>query len=105
MTLRKALETSRNIQTIRLTQQVGVEKIKNLVERIDVEAQMPDDLSISLGSFGINLLDLVKLYSIFPNGGRRVKLKSITSVVGRDGKVHILENDEQDPSDKKKKIN
>jgi len=97
MTLRKALETSRNIPTIRLSQQVGVDKIKNLVERVKVDAELPNDLSVSLGSFGINLLDLVKLYSIFPNGGRKVKIKSIISITGRDGKLHFLEDRQQDP--------
>jgi penicillin-binding protein 1A len=100
MTLRRALETSRNIPTIRLTQQVGVEKIKNLVERVKVDAEMPNDLSISLGSFGINLLDLVKLYAIFPNGGRRLKIKSIISIKGRDGELHYLEDRAQDPGAK-----
>mgnify|MGYP001376130136 CR=1 FL=1 len=97
MTLRRALETSRNIPTIRLSQQVGVDRIKDLVDRVKVDVDLPNDLSISLGSFGINLLDLVKLYSIFPNGGRRVKIKSILSIKDRDGKVHFLEDKNQDP--------
>lgn len=104
MTLRKALETSRNIPTIRLTQQVGVDKIKDLVNRVKVEVDLPNDLSISLGSFGINLLDLVKLYSIFPNGGRRVKIKSIISIKDRNGKVYVLEDESQDPGQKEDQI-
>ena len=100
MTFRKALETSRNIPTIRLSQQVGVDKIKNLVDRIKVDAELPNDLSVSLGSFGINLLDLVKMYAIFPNGGRRVKIKSIVSIKGRDGEIHYLEDKDQDPGTK-----
>lgn len=97
MTFRKALEISRNIPTIRLTQDVGVEKIKNMIERIKVDADLPKDLSVSLGSFGINLLDLVKTYAIFPNGGRRVKLKSIISIKDRYGKAQYLEDSNQEP--------
>lgn len=106
MTLRKALETSRNIPTIRLTQQVGVTKIKDLVERVKVDVDLPNDLSISLGSFGINLLDLVKLYSIFPNGGRKVKIKSILSIKDRNDKVYVLDDENQDPGieDKEEKV-
>jgi penicillin-binding protein 1A len=100
MTFRRALETSRNIPTIRLSQQVGVDKIKDLVNRVKVDAELPNDLSVSLGSFGINLLDLVKLYAIFPNGGRKVKIKSIISIKGRDGELHYLEDKDQDPGTK-----
>ncbi|MEX0799463.1 MAG: PBP1A family penicillin-binding protein [Bacteriovoracaceae bacterium] len=104
MTFRKALETSRNMPTIRLTQDVGVSRIRNLVERLNVDADLPKDLSVSLGSFGMNLLDLVKAYSIFPNGGRKVKLKSIISIKDRFGKVHHLEDANQDPGLEDEKI-
>lgn len=97
MTLRRALETSRNIPTIKLSQDVGVRKITNFVERLKLDVELPEDLSVSLGSFGINLLNLVKMYSIFPNGGRVLKLKSIVSIKDRYGKVHHLEDDQQDP--------
>jgi penicillin-binding protein 1A len=97
MTLRRSLETSRNIPTIKLAQDVGVKKITNFVERLKLDVDLPADLSVSLGSFGINLLNLVKMYSIFPNGGRVLKLKSILSIKDRYGKVHHIENDKQDP--------
>lgn len=92
VTFRKALEHSKNVPTIKLAQDVGVEKIINFVERIKVKTKLPHDLSISLGSFGVNLLDLVKAYAIFPNGGRTIKLKSIINVTDRTGKVYHLEN-------------
>lgn len=98
MTLRRALETSRNIPTIKLTQDVGVEKVINFVERLKLDAELPKDLSVSLGSFGMNLLNLVKMYSIFPNGGRLVKLQSIISIKDRDGNIHHIESQKQDPS-------
>ncbi len=94
ITYRKALETSRNIPTIKLAQDVGVEKIINFVERQGIDIELPKDLSISLGSFGVNLLDLVKMYSIFPNGGKKIQLKSILSIKDRYGKVYYLDKDE-----------
>jgi len=60
----------------------------NFVDRMDLDVSMPQDLSLSLGSFGMNLLSLVKSYSIFPNGGRKVKLKSILSIKDRFGNLH-----------------
>lgn len=91
MTFRRALETSRNIPTIKLTQDIGVSKIINFVERLGIKASLPPDLSVSLGSFGMNLMDLVQMYSIFPNGGRKVSIKSIISITDRYGDVHHLD--------------
>lgn len=99
MTFRRSLETSRNIPTIKLLQDVGVDKMLDFVKRVGMEdLELPPDLSISLGSFGINLLNLVKLYSIFPNGGKMIKLKSIVSIKDRNGKIYHLDENEQDPS-------
>lgn len=93
MTFRRALETSRNIPTIKLTQDVGVDKIINFVERLGIQADLPRDLSISLGSFGVNLLNMVKMYSIFPNGGYKTKIKSVLSIKDRDGNVHYMKDE------------
>jgi penicillin-binding protein 1A len=57
-----------------------VKKITDFIKRIGVEVELPQDLSISLGSFGINLENLVKSYAIFPNGGKKIDLKSIISI-------------------------
>jgi penicillin-binding protein 1A len=97
MTLRRALETSRNIPTIKLAQEVGVKKIHNFVQRLSLDVDLPNDLSVALGSFGMNLLNLVKVYSIFPNGGKTLKLKSIISIKDRYGKVYHLDAEKQDP--------
>lgn len=99
MTFRRALETSRNIPTIKLTQDVGVQKISNFVERLNLDVELPQDLSVSLGSFGINLMNLVKMYAIFPNGGRKVKLKSILSIKDRFGNVHFIEEQKSQDED------
>ena len=95
MTLRRSLEVSRNIPTIKLVQDVGVDKVIEFSKRVGIDSEMPQDLSISLGSFGINLEKLVKAYSIFPNGGRRVNLKAILSVKDRFGKVYIIDENKQ----------
>ena len=94
MTYRRALETSRNIPTIRLVQNIGVNNVLSFVDRLKLNAQLPKDLSISLGSFGMNLLDLVKAYAIFPNGGKKLKLKSILSIKDRYGKVYLFDEEE-----------
>lgn len=95
MTYRRALEVSRNIPTIRLTQDIGVKKITDFVNRLKLNVTLPQDLSVSLGSFGINLLDLVKTYAIFPSGGRVIRLKSIISIKDRFQKVYHFDEDSE----------
>jgi penicillin-binding protein 1A len=90
MTLRNALEVSRNIPTVRLVQDLGVDKIHKFVNRFHINAQIPKDMSLSLGSFGISLAELTKGYAVFPNGGKAVRLRHITSIKDRTGKTYPI---------------
>lgn len=90
MTFRKALEVSRNIPTVRILQGLGVSKVTSFVERLGLHTTLPRDMSISLGSFGISLTELVKGYAIFANGGRKVNLHTIVSVKDRNGKKYDI---------------
>jgi penicillin-binding protein 1A len=86
ITFRQSLEESRNVPTITLLQQVGVNKVINYLDRFGFNLNIPHDLSISLGSFGINLLDMTTVYSAFANGGRKISFKSIVSITDSTGK-------------------
>lgn len=88
MTFRNALEVSRNIPTVRLVQDLGVTKIHNFVDRFHISAEIPKDMSLSLGSFGISLAELTKAYAIFPNGGRAIRLIHVTWIKDRTGKTY-----------------
>lgn len=90
MTLRNALEVSRNIPPIRLVQDLGVDKIHSFVNRIHMQTDLPKDMSLALGTFGISLVELTKAYAIFPNGGRAVRLHHITSIRDRNGKSYNI---------------
>lgn len=90
MTLRNALEVSRNIPTVRLVQDLGVNKIHEFTNRWHINAQIPKDMSLSLGSFGISLAELTKGYAVFPNGGKAVRLHHITSIKDRNGKSYPI---------------
>lgn len=90
MTFRNALEVSRNIPTVRLVQDLGVEKIHNFVNRFHIQTELPKDMSLSLGSFGISLAELTKAYAVFPNGGRAIRLHHITSIRDRNGKSYTI---------------
>ncbi|TDJ09501.1 MAG: PBP1A family penicillin-binding protein [Deltaproteobacteria bacterium] len=85
ITFRHALEHSRNVPTIKLANKLGIRKILEFIKRIDLNAEVDQDLSIALGSFGISLIDIVKAYGIFPNKGKLIRTKAIISVMDRDG--------------------
>lgn len=91
MTFRRALEISRNIPTIRVLQDVGVDKVINFSRRLGINATLPNDMSIGLGSFGISLAELVKAYAVLANGGHKLNLKSIISLKDRNGKIYESE--------------
>lgn len=100
MTFRNALEVSRNIPTVRLVQDLGVKKITDFANRLHINADLPKDMSLSLGSFGISLAELTKGYAVFPNGGKAVRLNHITSIKDRTGKVYTIpEIDQPWPQD------
>jgi penicillin-binding protein 1A len=90
MTFRNALEVSRNIPTVRLVQDLGVDKIHSFVNRVHMQTELPRDMSLSLGSFGVSLAELTKAYAIFPNGGRAIRLHHVTSIKDRNGKSYTI---------------
>lgn len=96
VTMRVALEQSRNIPTIKIADKVGVSNILKFIERIGFNAKLEPNLSIALGTFGVSPRDLVSTYAIFPNGGRFVAPKAIISVVDRDGKKYNIPEYDKD---------
>ena len=83
MTFRRSLEISRNVPTIKVASRVGVQNIISFARRIGIEANLQADLSLSLGSAGMTLLDLTTTYAIFPNGGKRLPSKTILNIADR----------------------
>lgn len=85
ITFRTSLEKSRNIPTIKIAENVGISNIVDFVDRFGMIVKLEKDLGLSLGSFGITLLDLVESYGVFPNGGKQVSSRSIVSIIDRNG--------------------
>ncbi|MCO4792648.1 MAG: PBP1A family penicillin-binding protein [Bacteriovoracaceae bacterium] len=91
ITFRNSLEQSRNVPTIKIADRITVPGIFEFSKRIGFNAELDPDLSVSLGSFGVTLMDIVATYSIFPNGGKRVYPKTITKITDRNGKQYFIE--------------
>ncbi len=80
ISLREALVHSRNLATINLVTEIGIDVLHEKLKYYGFK-DIPFDLSITLGSFGISLFDLSEEYTIFSNQGIRNKpflIKSIT---------------------------
>ena len=86
-TLRKGIEKSRNLMTVRIAQNLGFEKIKSISKNLGVYDDTPELLSVSLGSNETTLLRLSAAYSSFVNGGKKVSPKLIKRIQDRRGKT------------------
>jgi penicillin-binding protein 1A len=95
VTLRRGIELSRNIVTARLANDVGMDKITELVERMGVYDELQPLLSMSLGAGETTLLRMTTGYAQFVNGGRKLDPTLIVRVQDRRGKT-IYRFDERD---------
>ena len=86
-TLRNALQRSLNTVTVRLAQDVGMPLIGEYAKRFGVYDELPNYLSYALGSGETTVMRMVTAYSMFANGGRRVKSTLIDRIQDRTGKT------------------
>lgn len=83
--LRTGIEQSRNLMTVRLAQDVGMETVARYAERFGVYDEMQPYLANSLGSQETTLFRMVAAYSMFANGGERVEPTLVDRVQDRFG--------------------
>jgi penicillin-binding protein 1A len=86
-TLRRGIEMSRNLMTIRLAQAVGMEKVVQYPERFGVYDHLAPLLANSIGSGETTLLKQVTGYSVFVNGGKKVIPSLIDRIQDRNGRT------------------
>ena len=86
-TLRKGIEYSRNLMTIRIAKILGLNKILNLSKDLNIYEDIPELLSVSLGSAETTLINLTSAYAAFANGGRKVEPNLISRIQNRRGKT------------------
>jgi penicillin-binding protein 1A len=85
--LRTGIEQSRNLMTIRLAEEVGMDTVARYAERFGVYDNMGRYLSTALGSEETTLFKMVAAYSMFANGGERVEPTLVDRVQDRWGKT------------------
>jgi penicillin-binding protein 1A len=92
ISLKDALAYSKNAATVRLLEEVGVGSLKATLEELGISADLESNLSVALGTSNLTLLDLVKGFSVFANGGNRVNPVFIRRIT--DGQGNVLEQND-----------
>lgn len=85
--LRQALAKSRNVVTIKILKDIGIDYIIDYAKKLGITSNLSRNLSIALGSSGVSLLELLNAYSVFANGGFRVESIFITKIIDRNGNI------------------
>ena len=86
-TLRKGIEYSRNLMTVRVAKSLGLDKILELSNKLEIYDDIPELLSVSLGSAETSLLNLTSAYASFVNGGKKINPNLISRIQDRRGKT------------------
>lgn len=87
VTMRVALEKSLNMVTARVAQDIGMQAVSDLSERLGVYEKLPPYAAMSLGSGDTTMIDLTRGYAAFVNGGRLVTPTLLDRVQDRYGRT------------------
>ena len=90
-TLRKGIEYSRNLMTVRIAKVLGLDEILNLSKKLNIYDEIPELLSVSLGAAETTLMNLTAAYAPFVNGGKKIDPKLISRIQDRRGKTIFQE--------------
>ena len=86
--LREGLLQSRNLVSIRLLRELGVEKARSYAEKFGFEkSRLPADLSLALGTASLSPLKNATAFSVFANGGKKVDSYFINKILNRNGNI------------------
>jgi membrane carboxypeptidase/penicillin-binding protein len=97
ITLRRALEQSRNIPAVRLMDELGPKQVIMFARRMGIESRLPPYLAVALGAAEATLMEMTSAYSVFPNQGVRMRPYSVQKVTDRSG--NVLEENRPEPKD------
>lgn len=86
-TLRVGLEKSRNLMTVRLAQDIGMERIIELARRFGIERGLEPFLSTALGANEVTPLALTTAYAMLVNGGKRIEPYLVERIQDRWGRT------------------
>jgi penicillin-binding protein 1A len=88
--LREALAYSRNIVTVKLLQEIGVEKVIKFARALGIKGPFPHNLTLALGSLSISPLEITSAFCVFARGGVRIEPIAVKYIIDDDG--NVIEN-------------
>ena len=97
VTLRRALEQSRNVPAVRVMDQLGPAQVIAYARRLGLESPLPPYLAVALGAAEATLVEMTSAYSVYPNQGVRMRPYSVLKVSDREG--NVLEENRPEPKD------
>ncbi|HAZ7573921.1 penicillin-binding protein 1A [Legionella sp. PATHC032] len=86
--LKQALVQSKNLVSIRILDDIGIDYTIDFLTRFGFNKKLlPRALSLALGSLSISPMDLTTAYAVFANGGYKVEPYLIDHITDADGKI------------------
>ena len=95
ITLRQSLQQSRNISSVHLFKDVGIQKVFTTARALGIETPLDPSLPTTLGASELRMIDHLSAYSAFANGGHRVRAIDVLEV--RDAQGTLLESNPHPP--------
>jgi penicillin-binding protein 1A len=95
VTLRRALEQSRNVPAVKAMSELGPRNVLDYATRFGFPKDYPAYLSLALGAAEATLVEVTSAYSAFPNQGMRMSPHAIVSVSDREG--NLLQENRPEP--------
>ena len=90
ITLRESLQKSRNISSVHLFKDVGVQKVLTTATTLGISTKLDPTLPTTLGASEVKMIDHLSAYSAFANGGHKVQPMDLLEV--RDAAGNLLES-------------
>jgi len=97
VTLRHALEDSRNVPAVKAMAEIGAANVVQYARRFGLHGNYPPYLSLALGAAEATLVDMTSAYSAFPNQGVRMQPYAVTTIADREG--NVLEENRPEPNE------
>ncbi len=87
ITMRTALVQSRNVVTIKILQDIGIDYAASYAINMGITSPLTRNLSLALGTSGVTLQELVRAYGVLANGGKKVTPYFIKKIIDRTGNI------------------
>ncbi len=84
---RQALAHSRNVVTIKILEDIGVNYVAAYGKKLGIKTPLTRDLTLALGSTAVTPIEMLNAYTVFANGGVRVSPSYINKIVDRTGRI------------------